>query len=182
MFKTKFSGHNRIWGPRKFWEHCPRMPPVATGLQKTPTYCSDQQILYTDWPLSKRSIHVPIASRPNTAPHSAALFNIKISCKVEPSAVFKFGQRNFIKYFRAVSQWSFWHDSLRGAERICSPKSFLSHSFPNDRDQVLLKKFEHFQRVWHPVHNRTEGGQQNVKAVVGVWRTARQLRKQPRHK
>ena len=31
--KQFFSGRNKIWGPQKYLlEHCPRMPPVATGL------------------------------------------------------------------------------------------------------------------------------------------------------
>jgi len=33
MFKTNFSGRNKIWGEqRNLGGHGPRMPPVATGL------------------------------------------------------------------------------------------------------------------------------------------------------
>jgi len=30
MFKTFFSGHNKIWGAQKIWVEVPRMLPVAT--------------------------------------------------------------------------------------------------------------------------------------------------------
>jgi len=32
MLKTHFSGHSTILGATKNWGHCPRMPPMATGL------------------------------------------------------------------------------------------------------------------------------------------------------
>jgi len=33
MFKTNFSGHNKVWGTQKIWEDtAPECNPVATGL------------------------------------------------------------------------------------------------------------------------------------------------------
>jgi len=32
MLKTDFSGRNKILRAQKIGEHCPRMPPLATGL------------------------------------------------------------------------------------------------------------------------------------------------------
>jgi len=31
MFKTIFSGHNKIWGENNLVGHCPRMPPRRYG-------------------------------------------------------------------------------------------------------------------------------------------------------
>jgi len=39
MFKTTFSGQKKMWGgTKKIGGHCPRMPPVATGLHSWPSW------------------------------------------------------------------------------------------------------------------------------------------------